>query len=508
MPNFSFFWKKHYSDIGNCCMTKPLDETTVPGTNGSRLVSYIDVTWMSDIKLKWIGWDKGGDFAWITPDGMIYRFTDLKRNERGMKYEKEVQKLELWSGGWGTDGPPENLYEWELSVQENCGFCKSTPGGKKGEKEEKEDETGEKESDKDGGVNVRDWKEFADSKPEDENNNITRTNETTNTEHVTNTGKTAYDDALENAKGGGGGKKGADDNDDEDGFIAKLPYKDLIKLPAKPEDDDEPIYRKIPQFTKPKYQNPVLDNKKVLDNQKIIDKSKILQSPFRPPQKEEPIDKLSHKFAQNSNKTDKVSFPAQPLKRDLQDLLKSKDQSRSSTKKNSDIDQKIKNEEYTNSSKDAEKRINKAIYMVKYDNRLYGSNQKNKIDCSSATREISEAVRDNAFKDIDNDNNTGRGSKQQAEHLQKYGQFTTNIHQVELGDYIFWTGSDNPKTENIDHTGIVVAIDKEGIITVASAEVAKYTGKSFKIAVLSLDGTIWRKRDGSGGKKFVGAGRP
>ncbi len=300
MAYFSFFWKKHYDDIGNCCMTKPLDETTVPGTNGSRLVSYIDVSWMSDIKLKWIGWDKGGDFAWITPDGMIYRFTDLKRNERGMKYEKEVQKLELWSGGWGTDGPPENLYEWELSVQENCGFCKSTPGGKKGEKEEKEDETGDKESDKDSGVNVRDWKEFADSKPEDENNDITRTSETTNTEHVTNTGKTAYDDALENAKGGGGGKKGADDNDDEDGFIAKLPYKDLIKLPAKPEDDDEPIYRKIPQFTKPKYQNPVLDNKKVLDNQKVTenkkvtDTSKTLKLPFKVPKKVATIDKLRH----------------------------------------------------------------------------------------------------------------------------------------------------------------------------------------------------------------------
>ncbi len=320
MAYFSFFWKKHYSDIGNCCMTKPLDETTVPGTNGSRLVSYIDVSWMSDIKLKWIGWDKGGDFAWITPDGMIYRFTDLKRNERGIKYEKEVQKLELWSGGWGTDGPPENLYEWELSVQENCGFCKSTPGGKKGEKEEKEDETGDKESDKDSGVNVRDWKEFADSKPEDENNDITRTSETTNTEHVTNTGKTAYDDALENAKGGGGGKKGADDNDDEDKFMAKLPYKDLIKLPAKPEDDDEPIYRKIPQFNKPKYQNPVLDNKKVLDNQKVTenkkvtDTSKTLKLPFKVPRKaatidklyvKEPIKRLDSRVKYNKNDTQK-----------------------------------------------------------------------------------------------------------------------------------------------------------------------------------------------------------
>ncbi len=308
MPYFSFFWKKHYGDIGNCCMTKPLDETTVPGTNGSRLVSYVDVTWMSDIKLKWIGWDKGGDYAWITPDGMIYRFTDLKRNERGMKYEKEVQKLELWSGGWGTDGPPENLYEWELSVQENCGFCKSTPGGKKGEKEEKDDETGDKDTGKDGGVNMRDWKEFADSKPDDEKNDITRTSETTNTEHVTNTGKTAYDDALENAKGGGGGKKGADESDDEDNVIAKLPYKDLIKLPAKPDDDEQPIYRKIPEFTKPKHQNPVLDNKNVLDtkkvieNKKITDTSKIKKSPFfQPPMEEEPIDNLRVWRLQDNN---------------------------------------------------------------------------------------------------------------------------------------------------------------------------------------------------------------
>lgn len=92
MPNFSFFWLKHYKEIGNCCMTYPLeghvyinpDRAEAEKFGQKQLIkNFIDIGWMHQEGLKWIGWDIQCWLAWTDPNGMLYRIKDLKRNERG-----------------------------------------------------------------------------------------------------------------------------------------------------------------------------------------------------------------------------------------------------------------------------------------------------------------------------------------------------------------------------------------------------------------------------------------
>jgi RHS repeat-associated protein len=166
---------------------------------------------------------------------------------------------------------------------------------------------------------------------------------------------------------------------------------------------------------------------------------------------------------------------------------------------------------------DGEKRANKAKEMVKSDTRLYGQGS-GRLDCSQGAKEISEFVKDNAFKEMKYDGNFAYSlAAHQARVLEEKGEFTYDIKEVKVGDYIFWTKSSELKIKNIDHVGIVVKIENE-IIYVASSETAgakknsedKWEGgtKSFKEAKLTETGKIWQKRDGTGGKSFVGAGRP
>jgi RHS repeat-associated protein len=168
---------------------------------------------------------------------------------------------------------------------------------------------------------------------------------------------------------------------------------------------------------------------------------------------------------------------------------------------------------------DGEKRAEKAQDKVKTDNRLYGQSCSDRLDCSKAVKEISTEVKDNAFKDMKYDSKFASSlAANMAKHLEDKGEFTTDVKDVQVGDYIFWTGKSDAQLKNIDHVGVVTKIEN-GTIYVANAEVAgaKYNSetktweggtKSFKEAKLSDTGKIWQRRDGTGGKSFVGAGRP
>lgn len=133
MPHYSTFWDRHYKDIGNCCMTQPLDDPisindtdAAGGVYTSRYIEMIDVGWMKKKKLKWIGWDKHGRTAWITPGGMIFNFKDLPRNEKGKQWEKEEGKMKLF---YDTQMPsfirdaPQGVYNKELDMQSECRLC-------------------------------------------------------------------------------------------------------------------------------------------------------------------------------------------------------------------------------------------------------------------------------------------------------------------------------------------------------------------------------------------------
>lgn len=141
MPNFSFFWRKHYNEIGNCCMTYPLEglrhidpdhAKAAEKYRDKQLVrDYIDIGWMYQKGLKWIGWDIQGWLAWTDPNGMLYRIKDLKRNEDGVAFEKEVNEVKSEQKPRTHMGNPsaQELYRYERDVQKECGFC---PGDRRG----------------------------------------------------------------------------------------------------------------------------------------------------------------------------------------------------------------------------------------------------------------------------------------------------------------------------------------------------------------------------------------
>ncbi len=111
-------------------MTAPLEVPPtllkkMPNTPTSRTVlTYIDTGWMSEKKLKWIGWDVDGWITWIDPNGMMYRVRDLKRNGDGIEFEKNYEELK-------TQVNPEKpvytsvlaYYTHEMNVQKTCGYC-------------------------------------------------------------------------------------------------------------------------------------------------------------------------------------------------------------------------------------------------------------------------------------------------------------------------------------------------------------------------------------------------
>jgi len=92
---------------------------------------FIDTGWMHQKGLKWIGWDIQGWLAWTDPNGMLYRIKDLKRNEDGVAFEKEVNEVKSELTPRTHQGNPsaEALYRFERDMQKDCGFC---PGDRRG----------------------------------------------------------------------------------------------------------------------------------------------------------------------------------------------------------------------------------------------------------------------------------------------------------------------------------------------------------------------------------------
>lgn len=281
MSYFSPFWYKHYKGIGTCCITYPMEKDTVLDTMGKKLVSFIDVGWMFNEKLKWIGHDWDGYFAWITPNGMILRFKDLKRNEAGEKYEKEVRKLEIYGDGFGHDPQFSNkhdFYMWEYESQINCDFCPKDASGKKG-KGKNEEEEDEEEKNEDGGTVNDDkkdeWKKYTTDNTDEEkkrNNAIDTTDDedTTYTKHITNSvvnyeeeNTIISDYSL---------PKEEDDNS----------YTQYIKKEEKEENrqEEKPKEEKLNRIIilQEKKVNPVLNTQKVLNNKKVTDTKITLKS--------------------------------------------------------------------------------------------------------------------------------------------------------------------------------------------------------------------------------------
>jgi RHS repeat-associated protein len=128
------------------------------------------------------------------------------------------------------------------------------------------------------------------------------------------------------------------------------------------------------------------------------------------------------------------------------------------------------------------------------------------VDCSEFCREIAEGQ----------GYDPGRDSRSQAAYYQKNGEYSTDVKDAKVGDFVFWGNNGS-----ISHTGIITEISEDGTITVISAEKAGATkgdngdggvyqggSKSLNSRDLASDGTIWQKRNGTGGTSFIGVGRP
>ncbi len=91
---------------------------------GKLIRDLIDVGWMSEQGLKWFGWDVDGWYAWTDSNGMIHRIRDLKRNENGKRFEKEVTNIVR--GDEPRDdifASAHQLYQHELDLSKDCQLC-------------------------------------------------------------------------------------------------------------------------------------------------------------------------------------------------------------------------------------------------------------------------------------------------------------------------------------------------------------------------------------------------
>jgi len=119
-------------------MTEPLithpfvnerDKKVPPDLDGKLIRDLIDVGWMSEKGLKWFGWDVNGWLAWTDAKGMIYRIRDLKRNEDGKRFEKEVKNIVR--GDEPRDDIHANanqLYQHEFNLCVDCQLCPDRSG--------------------------------------------------------------------------------------------------------------------------------------------------------------------------------------------------------------------------------------------------------------------------------------------------------------------------------------------------------------------------------------------
>lgn len=145
-------------------------------------------------------------------------------------------------------------------------------------------------------------------------------------------------------------------------------------------------------------------------------------------------------------------------------------------------------------------RVKNAKKAVESDVRTYkqyrgeGWTTDGNVDCSEFCREI--AVADGY--------DPGNDSRVQAKYYQDNGTWTTDISEVEVGDFVFW--KKNGATLSITHTGVVIAKNDDGTLDIAQAGLQK-GGKSINDKYSTDEkGTLWKGT--SVENSFVGAGRP
>jgi len=304
MATYSPFWHKHYKDIGFCCTFQPLTESPVEDTpNKPHVDYYIDLEWMREKKMKWIGTNRNIEVAWIDPYGMVYVFNDLKRNERGKEWERTHGKLKLDGSNevrqYADD--PIDHYEWELKILKTCGFCHNRLPERTPEEKEKKGGEG-------GGPPVVDEEglEALMSGDNSEYTDVTEDGDVTFSDQVTDS-----DEVLSSASEDDDDDDSPPQNDDDGDDEKEEDDKDEKPKDEKEEDDEEKKEEekkeeekkkeekkkeeklkeeKPPQKTKvapPLLKNPVLNAKKVLENKKVLDNKLVTNTPFKNQKPEE-----------------------------------------------------------------------------------------------------------------------------------------------------------------------------------------------------------------------------
>lgn len=146
-------------------------------------------------------------------------------------------------------------------------------------------------------------------------------------------------------------------------------------------------------------------------------------------------------------------------------------------------------------------RVKNAKKAVESDVRTYkqtrseGWTTDNYVDCSEYCREVA----------MSDGYDPGTHSRQQAAYYQSQGEWTTDISEVEVGDFVFWQ-KEGEKKLSITHTGIVIGKNEDGTLQIAQAGL-QGGGKSINDKYsTNSEGTLW-----AGTKyqnNFIGAGRP
>lgn len=146
-------------------------------------------------------------------------------------------------------------------------------------------------------------------------------------------------------------------------------------------------------------------------------------------------------------------------------------------------------------------RVKNARKAVENDVRTYkqtrseGWTTDNYVDCSEYCREIA----------LSDGYDPGTDSRAQAKYYQNNGAWTTDVSDVEVGDFVFWQIIGEKKLE-ITHTGLVIDKDENGRLQIAQAG-RQNGGKSINDKYwTSTDGTLWKGTTVE--NKFIGAGRP
>jgi hypothetical protein len=217
---------------------------------------------------------------------MMYNLKDLKRNERGIKYEKEEKKLELIDHSDIRQYSDKKMdhYEWELKIQKDCGFCHDHREDPKPDKEDKEHGGGTKEN-----LDDDSWQNIAKGDTSDYDM-VNETNDTTYSDHITDS-----DNVIDTGNDSDQKNDGDNNNDDEDANgqtkmpddkieekddIPPVPYKPPVPLPT--EDETPPPPPPRPRVVPPMNENPVLMSKKL-----VTDNSRATKTLFKMPKEEE-----------------------------------------------------------------------------------------------------------------------------------------------------------------------------------------------------------------------------